>query len=66
MHKQLAKTVAAFAEQSLECMDAVTISEKVAESWNKYFESGGKTPVLEETKNEKQLSEPELENNLDF
>ena len=66
MRKQLAENLSVIAEQSLECLDAVTISEKVAASWNKYFESGGKTRILEEkdlSRDENQLAETEKEEN---
>lgn len=65
MHRQLAENIGILADQSLETLDAVNISEKEAASWNRYFESGGKTKILEEqkdtlNKDEKQVEEAEM------
>ena len=61
MHKQLANNIGILAEQSLETLGAVNISQKTAESWNRYFKSGCKTEILEEQKNAVENKESEME-----
>ena len=67
---ELARTLEALADFHKENQKDVIMDEKVVDSWNKYFESRGETPILTEEKTVqanpleqevKQVDDPNLE-----
>lgn len=72
MRLELTNAIDVFVDTEKVCLKEIAADEKAIDSWNTYFESGGKTSISKEQnkafeKDTKQMEENVLENeDLDF